>query len=56
MRSLGKRARGLRLEHMKTCVRWAGEGFRNIYPGMPGLREKISAAQMPSLSDFLCAG
>jgi L-ascorbate metabolism protein UlaG (beta-lactamase superfamily) len=53
MRSLGKRAEGLRLERMKSSVRWAGEGFRNIHPIMPGLRDP--AAQMPSLSDFLCA-
>jgi L-ascorbate metabolism protein UlaG (beta-lactamase superfamily) len=54
MRSLGKRADGLRLERMKSSARWAGEGFRNIHPIMPGLRD--SAAKMPSLSDFLCGG
>jgi L-ascorbate metabolism protein UlaG (beta-lactamase superfamily) len=54
MRSLGKRAEGLRLERMKSSARWAGEGFRNIHPIMPGLRDP--AAKMPSLSDFLCGG
>jgi L-ascorbate metabolism protein UlaG (beta-lactamase superfamily) len=54
MRSLGKRADGLRLERMKSSARWAGEGFRNIHPIMPGLRDP--AAKMPSLSDFLCGG
>jgi L-ascorbate metabolism protein UlaG (beta-lactamase superfamily) len=54
MRSLGKRADGARLERMKSSARWAGEGFRNIHPILPGLRDP--AAQMPSLSDFLCGG
>ena len=39
---------------MKSSARWAGEGFRNIHPIMPGLRDP--AAKMPSLSDFLCGG
>jgi L-ascorbate metabolism protein UlaG (beta-lactamase superfamily) len=54
MRSLGKRADGPRLERMKSSARWAGDGFRNIHPILPGLRDP--AAQMPSLSDFLCGG
>jgi hypothetical protein len=54
MRSLGKRADGLRLERMKASARWGGEGFRNIHPILPGLRDP--AARMPSLSDFLCGG
>jgi len=53
MKSLGKRPNGLRLERMKSSVRWGGEGFRNIHPILPGLRDP--AAEMPSLSDFLCA-
>jgi hypothetical protein len=39
---------------MKSSARWGGEGFRNIHPILPGLRDP--AAKMPSLSDFLCAG
>jgi len=39
---------------MKSSARWAGEGFRNIHPTLPGLRDP--AAKMPSLSDFLCGG
>jgi L-ascorbate metabolism protein UlaG (beta-lactamase superfamily) len=54
MRSLGKRAGGLRLERMRASPRWVGEGFRNLHPILPGLRDP--AAQMPSLSDFLCGG
>jgi hypothetical protein len=54
MRSLGKQADGLRLERMKASARWAGAGFRNIHPILPGLRDP--AAPMPSLSDFLCGG
>jgi L-ascorbate metabolism protein UlaG (beta-lactamase superfamily) len=54
MKSLGKRANGLRLERMRSSALWAGEGFRNIQPILPGLRDPT--AQMPSLSDFLCGG
>jgi L-ascorbate metabolism protein UlaG (beta-lactamase superfamily) len=39
---------------MKSSARWDGEGFRNIHPILPGLRDP--SAQMPSLSDFLCGG
>src|ERR1700761_7556979 len=53
MKSLGKRADGARLERMKSSALWAGEGFRNMHPILPGLRDP--AAKMPSLSDFLCA-
>jgi L-ascorbate metabolism protein UlaG (beta-lactamase superfamily) len=54
MKSLGKRANGLRLERMRSSASWAGEGFRNVQPILPGLRDP--AARMPSLSDFLCGG
>jgi L-ascorbate metabolism protein UlaG (beta-lactamase superfamily) len=54
MKSLGQRAAGFRLERMKTSKLWVGEGFRNIHPILPGLRDP--SAQMPSLSDFLCGG
>ncbi|HEV2700525.1 MAG TPA: MBL fold metallo-hydrolase [Steroidobacteraceae bacterium] len=53
MKSLGKRADGARLDRMKASVLWGGDGFRNVQPILPGLRDP--AAKMPSLSDFLCA-
>ncbi|HEY1391811.1 MAG TPA: MBL fold metallo-hydrolase, partial [Methylibium sp.] len=54
MKSFGKKAQGLRLERMKASPRWVGEGFRNIHPVLPGLRD--ADAQRPSLSEFLCGG
>jgi L-ascorbate metabolism protein UlaG (beta-lactamase superfamily) len=54
MRSFGQRPEGLRLERMKSSRLWAGEGFRNLHPVLPGLRDP--SATMPSLSDFLCGG
>lgn len=52
MKSLGSRAAGARLERMRASPRWAGEGFRNLHPILPGLRDPN--APMPSLKDFLC--
>jgi L-ascorbate metabolism protein UlaG (beta-lactamase superfamily) len=54
MKSLGQRASGARLERMAASPRWAGDGFRNLHPVLPGLRD--SSAGRPSLSDFLCGG
>ena len=54
MKSLGERASGERLERMRASAMWAGEGFRNVAPVQPGLRDP--AAKMPSLADFLCGG
>ena len=54
MRSLGKRADGLRLERMRSSKLWQGDGFRNIHPIRPGLRDP--AVKMPSIGDFLCGG
>jgi len=54
MRSLGSKATGARLEAMKSSPLWAGDGFRNIHPVLPGLRDPN--ARMPSISDFLCGG
>jgi L-ascorbate metabolism protein UlaG (beta-lactamase superfamily) len=54
MKSLGARAEGARLERMQASPRWAGNGFRNLAPIPPGLRDPN--ARMPSLSDFLCGG
>lgn len=53
MKSLGKRATGQRLERMQASPLWAGEGFRNVHPVLPGLRDP--SAPRPTLSDFLCA-
>ena len=54
MKTLGKRADGLRLERMKASPLWAGNGFRNQHPVLAGLRD--AAVAMPSLMDFLCGG
>ena len=54
MRSLGKKPQGLRLERMQASPLWAGSGFRNQHPILPGLRDPN--ASMPSLSEFLCGG
>jgi len=54
MKSLGKRAEGLRLERMQSSPLWRDGGFRNLYPITPGLRD--STAPRPTLSDFLCGG
>jgi L-ascorbate metabolism protein UlaG (beta-lactamase superfamily) len=54
MKALGQRAAGLRLERMKNSRLWAGEGFRNVHPVRPGLRDP--AIPMPSISEFLCGG
>jgi L-ascorbate metabolism protein UlaG (beta-lactamase superfamily) len=53
MKTFGKRAAGLRLERMRASPLWAGEGFRNIHPVLPGLRN--TTTPRPSMSDFLCA-
>ena len=50
MKSLGKRADGARLERMRASTRWAGSGFRKVYPITPGLR---GGAPMPSMRDLL---
>lgn len=54
MKSLGKKAAGVRLERMQASPRWAGDRFRNLHAIPPGLRDPN--ATMPSLSDFLCGG
>ncbi len=54
MKSLGSKAAGERLERMQASAQWAGNGFRNTQPTGPG--RKDPAAQMPSISDFLCGG
>jgi L-ascorbate metabolism protein UlaG (beta-lactamase superfamily) len=54
IKSLGRRADGLRLERMRASPLWSGEGFRNLHPVLPGLRD--TTAERPTLSDFLCGG
>jgi L-ascorbate metabolism protein UlaG (beta-lactamase superfamily) len=54
MRSLGKRPVGQRLERMRDSPRWNGDGFRNVHPIPPGLRD--TNAERLTLSDFLCGG
>src|SRR5215467_8420807 len=54
MRSLGRKANGLRLERMRASPRWSGDGFRNLHPIRPGLRDPNVG--MPTLSDFMCGG
>ncbi|MCA0239308.1 MAG: MBL fold metallo-hydrolase [Proteobacteria bacterium] len=54
MISLGQRASGLRLERMQASPRWAGTGFRNLHPVLPGLRDL--SAPRPTLREFLCGG
>jgi L-ascorbate metabolism protein UlaG (beta-lactamase superfamily) len=54
MKSLGKRPDGARLERMCASSRWAGDGFRNVHPIAPGLRD--AGAAKPTLSEFLCGG
>lgn len=54
MKSLGMRAAGLRLERMKASARWVGDGFRNLHPVLPGLRDP--SAPRPTLTEFLCGG
>ena len=54
MKTLGQRASGERLERMKASPRWDGNGFRNIHPIQPGLRDRD--APRPTLGEFLCGG
>ena len=48
---MGQRATGARLERMRASPAWAGEGFRNLYPVAPGLRDP--AVPMPSIREML---
>ncbi|MBH1963925.1 MAG: MBL fold metallo-hydrolase [Comamonadaceae bacterium] len=54
MKSLGKRADGLRLERMRASPRWAETGFRNVRPIPAGLRDPT--VPMPSIREFLSRG
>lgn len=54
MKTFGKRSEGLRLERMRASPLWAGEGFRNRHPVLPGLRD--ATAPRPTLKEFLFGG
>ena len=54
MKSLGRKAAGLRLERMKCSPLWVGETFQNIHPVLPNLRDPHAAP--PTLSEFPCGG
>jgi L-ascorbate metabolism protein UlaG (beta-lactamase superfamily) len=54
MKSLGKRADGARLERMRDSPMWVADGFRNVHPALPGLRDKTVPG--PTISEFLCGG
>ena len=54
MRSLGSRSQGARLERMQASARWAGDGFRNLHPILPGLRDPKVA--MPTIREFIYGG
>jgi L-ascorbate metabolism protein UlaG (beta-lactamase superfamily) len=52
MKSLGSKAAGARLERMRASPRWAGEGFLNLHPIRPGLRDPN--VPLPTWTEFLC--
>lgn len=54
MKSLGSKATGARLARMKASPLWTGEGFRNVHPIIPGLRDPHTP--MPTISEFICGG
>jgi len=54
MKSFGSKAHGARLARMQASPRWAGNGFRNVHPVMPGLRDPN--ASMPTITEFFCGG
>jgi L-ascorbate metabolism protein UlaG (beta-lactamase superfamily) len=54
MKTFGERARGERLERMRASALWAGDGFRNQHPVLPGLRD--ASVPRPTLKEFLSGG
>ncbi|HEY6824057.1 MAG TPA: MBL fold metallo-hydrolase, partial [Steroidobacteraceae bacterium] len=52
MKSLGRNPEGARLERLRASPRWAGDGFRNLHPILPGLRDPHTPP--PTLREFLC--
>ena len=51
MKTFGARSRGLRRERMTASPRWNGEGFRNVHPILPSLRDPT--ASPPTAGEFL---
>ena len=54
MKSMGKRAEGLRLERMQASQMWQDNSFRNRHPILPGLRDRDGPR--PTLKEFLFGG
>ena len=54
MKTFGARARGHRLERMKSSPLWSGNGFRNVHPVIASLRDP--AAPFPSMREFMRTG
>jgi L-ascorbate metabolism protein UlaG (beta-lactamase superfamily) len=54
MMSFGRRAAHERLERMQASPRWAGKGFHNVHPMLPGLRDP--SVPRPTLTEFLSGG
>lgn len=54
MISPSTKATGLRLERMRASALWHGNGFRNLHPIAPGLRD--AASKMPNAIEFLRGG
>ncbi|MEM7360843.1 MAG: MBL fold metallo-hydrolase [Pseudomonadota bacterium] len=52
MRSMGAAVSGERLERLQQSPMWNGNGLRNIYPVIPGLRDRH--APRPTLKEFFC--
>ena len=52
MKSFGRRPAGARLERLRASRMWAGDGFRNVHPILPGLRDPNTPP--PTLREFLC--
>jgi L-ascorbate metabolism protein UlaG (beta-lactamase superfamily) len=52
MKSLGSRPKGARQERIQASPRWAGDGFRNVHPVIPGLKDPNTP--MPTVKDFFC--
>lgn len=53
VKSLGGKSSGARIERMQASPLWAGEGFANLHPLLPGLRDPVT---MPKLTELLYGG
>jgi L-ascorbate metabolism protein UlaG (beta-lactamase superfamily) len=54
MKAFGRKPEGARLERMKASSLWTGNGFRNLHPILPGLRDPTVA--MPTIPEFIWGG